>query len=237
MTHELYSWQKIEFKGKTPGGRAKPSCVIYNNNLWVFGGFFSSAPDFWNDMWTLNLQTLEWTKRKQLGVQPNTRWGNTTVLFQGRMYIYGGLNKESGRLADREDMYFYDLESEEWQAVEYRKSSEDEQIKIPQPRDYHTAVVYKNAMVVFAGWKYRFFGSTYFNDLWIFDFAKQTWKEITSEDSSPWPQARTSHTAVISQDKMFIFGGQTRAKDLNDLWCFDLRTNKWLEINTLGDIH
>ena len=47
------------------------------------------------------------------------------------------------------------------------------------------------------------------------------------------PSARFGHTAVPVNNSIFIFGGGTGSL-LNDLWQYDLNTQKWSQPNSNG---
>ncbi|KAI9494560.1 hypothetical protein BDB00DRAFT_818552 [Zychaea mexicana] len=83
----------------------------------------------------------------------------------------------------------------------------------------------------------------YFNDFYVFDtnFASWSWPTITYG----WGKAppRYSHSAVLIQDKVFVFGGivyldsSTREyADFQSVLVFDTIENKALSMATIGDI-
>jgi len=74
------------------------------------------------------------------------------------------------------------------------------------------------------GWKWK-------NDLWEFDLETRKWKEIIIEGNDK-PSPRKDHSAVIKDDKIFIFGGQSNKTTLNDLWVFDYNKKQWSNIPT-----
>jgi len=45
------------------------------------------------------------------------------------------------------------------------------------------------------------------------------------------PPGRYNHTAVVSEDAMYVFGGQGRYGCLDDLWRFDFVTSRWTRID------
>ncbi len=75
----------------------------------------------------------------------------------------------------------------------------------PTPRDRHCAVTYKNSFYIFGG----FDGTSRVNDFYEFDFTTMIWKRIVPNvaNSSAPPSPRHSHSAVVYQDSMFVFGG------------------------------
>lgn len=70
----------------------------------------------------------------------------------------------------------------------------------------------------------------YENDILI----KLTASQSVSNNADIWiqkvvPTHRYGHTAVIKSDKMYIFGGISMGKYLNDLWECDLNTFTWMQ--------
>jgi len=97
-----------------------------------------------------------------------------------------------------------------------------------------TALVWREKMYTFGGW--NGFSRTWYNDLHVFHFATKHWRVINA--TGDIPPKRTSHAAVINNNKMYVFGGFSGEEYLNDLYEFDLETENWTNITNLckGDI-
>ena len=67
------------------------------------------------------------------------------------------------------------------------------------------------------------------NDLWVYDLTLNTWSEL-SPTGGP-PVARSYHSAVTANGKMFVFGGTiiNFGTYVNDLWKYDFATNTWVD--------
>jgi N-acetylneuraminic acid mutarotase len=107
-----------------------------------------------------------------------------------------------------------------------------------------------NRLWLFGGYAFstNFFGD-YFNDFWVFDIARGQWSR-KSKSSIPNSMGRygtkqigdslnvpaTRELALTWQDSLgnfWLFGGSTsfdqrRTIDLNDLWKYDVRTERWI---------
>ena len=60
-----------------------------------------------------------------------------------------------------------------------------------------------------------------FNDTWSFNISTRKWTEL--QCTGPIPSARTTHTAVLIDDVMYVFGGSTtRETCLGDLTVLNL---------------
>lgn len=94
------------------------------------------------------------------------------------MIIFGGKNDENEKL---NDVWIFNLTECTWSKIDY--SSED---LIPIPRSGHSAVVYNNKMMIFAG---IFEITRELNDSYLFDIATQKWSlffsDKESEEASP----------------------------------------------------
>ncbi len=66
------------------------------------------------------------------------------------------------------------------------------------------------------------------NDLWKYDPTQNSWNQLTPSSS---PRARQSHSAAVSNGKMYIFFGVDSSYSyyyfLDDIWSYDPNTNSW----------
>lgn len=80
------------------------------------------------------------------------------------------------------------------------------------------------------------------NDLAAFDLnqlqmANNRWEILIKSEASPQiPAARTNHTIVTYNDKMYLFGGTNGFQWFNDVWCYDPAINKWEQLDCIGYI-
>jgi N-acetylneuraminic acid mutarotase len=64
------------------------------------------------------------------------------------------------------------------------------------------------------------------NSVITYDFTTNKWSKITT--SGKGPQPRAGHSAVVHENKMYIFGGKDEDNEKQkDLWCLDLNTFVW----------
>ncbi|EGG13817.1 Kelch repeat-containing protein [Cavenderia fasciculata] len=99
----------------------------------------------------------------------------------------------------------------------------------PIERHGHTTCLYKNTLILFGGTPD---GSSGLNDLYFLNLDNFTWVEVKTKGISPIGRYR--HSAIIIEDKMYVFGGY-RSKCLNDLHTLDLKTLTWSEPPQQGD--
>jgi len=84
------------------------------------------------------------------------------------------------------------------------------------------------------------------NEIYIYNLSKNTWnkQKIVYKESngklSKIPEPRYEHTGFIiekeNEEELFIFGGTTGVKLLNDCFIYNFETNIWREVKTKGDI-
>jgi N-acetylneuraminic acid mutarotase len=87
---------------------------------------------------------------------------------------------------------------------------------VPESRDEHSAVVHDDYMVVFGGFE----NGVRTNSMVRYNFESNTWSEFKAA-GGPEPQPRAGHSALIYDDKMWIFGGKDDDNEkLNDFWSY-----------------
>lgn len=113
----------------------------------------------------------------------------------------------------------------------------------PAGRYGHTLNILGSKLYVFGGQVEGFF----FNDLVAFDLNQlqnpsNKWEQLVqnSHEGGPpegqIPPARTNHSIVSFNDKLYLFGGTNGVKWFNDVWSYDPRANAWTEIDCVGFI-
>eukprot|EP01089_Gocevia_fonbrunei_P000771 TRINITY_DN10756_c0_g1_i1.p1 TRINITY_DN10756_c0_g1~~TRINITY_DN10756_c0_g1_i1.p1 ORF type:complete len:338 (+),score=62.43 TRINITY_DN10756_c0_g1_i1:72-1085(+) len=188
------TWIKLVTSGTTPSPRAWYSAVLRNGALYVHGGQGTSS--YFNDLYKLDLKTLEWSQLNSPDGSDPPRFHATAVLHPdgSSMYAFGGI-KFFGANGYRNDVAKYNFVSNTWEKVEAKGA-------LPSTRAGHTAVIINNKMIVFGG---NDINGRYLNDLWSFEFSTATWTKVSVPE--PLPAVRSgAHGSVFSQE-MLVFGG------------------------------
>lgn len=61
------------------------------------------------------------------------------------------------------------------------------------------------------------------SSIYKYSFIENHWEIVEPLPPSAHPSPRSSHSAVIMDSQMIIFGGKDEDNEkLNDTWCFDL---------------
>lgn len=102
---------------------------------------------------------------------------------------------------------------------------------MPVQRNAHTAVANGNSVFVFGG---QDEDNNKLGDLWEFNLTTKQWAKISSFSGQEF--ARSGHTAVSFNSKMYVFGGIFEVtKELNDLLVYDFKTQKMSILDKNGD--
>ena len=103
----------------------------------------------------------------------------------------------------------------------------------PKPRASASSAVYNGKLYVFGG---QDDDNNKLDDLWEFDLSTNTWREIQIQEGDLRPLARSGHTAVTYNGRMYIFGGILElTKELNDMLVFDFSTMKFVQGEEMPD--
>ncbi|MBD2596167.1 hypothetical protein H6G74_17810 [Nostoc spongiaeforme FACHB-130] len=163
-----------------------------------------------------------WKKPNVQGIYPQPRYGHSAILYQASMIIFGG--EDNNTYEAFNDVHLLDLTS--WTWIQPQISGQ-----IPEPRSFHTTVLYQDKMLVWGGHQAAQDGGYIFSDVAIHSLDLKTWEwsEITPDGIPPDP--RSHHSAVLFQDKLLIDGGSYdiySARD--DLHILDITKMCWLNI-------
>jgi hypothetical protein len=84
----------------------------------------------------------------------------------------------------------------------------------------------RGRMLIFGG---RPGGFSLSDDVWEFDFASNTWREVATRGTRP--SARCRHTTIYDPvgDRMILYGGYDGAP-VNDVWALDLAEHRWVRL-------
>lgn len=172
---------------------------------------------------SLFAQQLEWRQLAATGPQPSPRFDGT-IAFNNqdrKLYLFGGTD-DSG---DVNDLWSYDFAATAWSKLAPTGP-------LPRPRHGHTLNydTKRNQLLVVAGQAGSLFG-----DVWAFDVAANTWRELSATGTGP--SARYGHSVVLDskRDRLLLSHGFTSERGrFDDTWAFDLNTRRWSNITPTG---
>jgi hypothetical protein len=219
-------WTKLDVCGDVPDPRTSHSAAVDHTKgkMYILCGSGSAfGHTNLGDIYCLDLRLRMWSKMNLTGDEITPRYGQSTVLFHDKLYLFGGT---FGREFSQE-MFMIDLTKGRCTKVNCSGN-------FPSPRYKHSACVVakSNEMVVFAGAErlnYRL------SDVFLFNFISHRWTSIRCSGEAP--SGRFAHTMSISSDgsKAYVFGGTDRVNCFNDLYEFELETKVWRRIAVGGN--
>eukprot|EP00944_MAST-04C_sp_MAST-4C-sp1_P003281 g3281.t1 len=212
----LYAWTQLTTTGTKPSPRFAHTSILYNGQMVMFGGYYSSAQRY-NDAWTLDLTSYAWTQLTTTGTKPSERSSPSSILHNGQMVIFGGV----GSRYSYNDAWTLDLTSYAWTELTTSGTK-------PSVRWGHSSILYNGQMVMFGGLDVS---SNYFNDVWTLDLTSYAWNELTTSGTKP--NARHYHRSIAYNGQMFMFGGVDNGNK-NDAWTLNLTSYAWTELATTG---
>ncbi len=193
------AWQARDSQGE----------LVYQDKLWIFGGWFDSyeAPprDVWNsangEHWTLVKNRAPWIHSDL----------SMSLTFKGKMWFMGGWY--NGRLAG------HSASNQVWSStdgVDWEQATDNAGWS---PRLAAGVLEFQGKMWILGGSENYYFGDakSLKNDVWSSQDGKN-WTLVT--DDAGWAP-RAYHGAVVFDNKMWVFGGGNYVPDYaehNDVW-------------------
>jgi hypothetical protein len=201
-------WQRVsDAAGWQP--RDSQGELVYNDQIWIFGGWFDSyhAPprDVWSSRdgkdWTLITREAPW-KHSDLPM---------AVVFQDKMWLMGGWY--NGRLPGHSasNAVWSSTDGEQWDLVTTDAGW--------SPRLASALVAFQDKMWILGGTENYFFGDeqSLKNDVWH-STDGQLWSHATAD--AGWTP-RAYHQAVVLNERMYVLGGgnyRPTPHVKNDVW-------------------
>ncbi len=218
------------YVGTPPAPRYHHSAVVFQDSMFVFGGYTgdiysNSNLRNKNDLFEYKFTTsqwIDWTDRIS-GDLPPARSAHGAVIYGNYLWIYAGYDGHT-RLNDMWRINLTDL-SPQWEEIMQTGDSP------PTCCNFPTAVIDCD-MFVFSGQS----GAKITNNLYQFNFDKHEWTRIRTEHllgSSPSPpQRRYGHTMVAYRRCLYVYGGGAADGILdNDVHQFDVDSRTWSVMN------
>ena len=196
-----------------PPARSAHGATVYNNKMFIFGGYDGHAR--LNDMWSIDLSAAEpeWEEVQQCGVSPPTCCNFPLAVVGDQMFMFSG---QSGAKMTNH-MYAFNFTESRWWRIPTEHLLQGSTLP-PQRRYGHVMVPYGHALYIFGG-----VGDIKDDDdLYCFDVETRTWSVIKPAENSATPTPRLFHSATVWGEYLYIFGGTvdsagTRSGDMYQL--------------------
>ncbi|KAI5118477.1 hypothetical protein M0805_003738 [Coniferiporia weirii] len=209
---ETMEWTRPETIGDVPPPCRAHTATLVDRRLFVFGG--GQGNMYYNTLYILDTVSRRWTHVPfSSPTSPPVSASNPTHAHT--------LSGSTGPTAQSFDAIA---------AVSGDSSgTEGEEETVPRPRRAHTAVLYKNRLVVFGGGN----GAMALNDVWVLDVNVQPermrWMRQRTTGSRPSP--RGYHTANLVGNVMVVVGGSDGRQTFSDIFCLNLDTWRWSSVH------
>ena len=173
--------------------RSSHTSVVFDNKLWVIGGYDGSSK--LNDVW-YSTDGLSWAQAAARAGWSG-RTVHTSVVFDDKLWVIGGYD------GSHKNDVWYSADGVNWtQATSSAGWS---------ARYNHTSVVFNDKIWVLGG-----YGSGYRNDVWYSEDGLN-WLQATSD--AGWA-GRDDHTNVVFDNKLWVLGGWDGSR-FEDVWYSD----------------
>ncbi|CEP15005.1 hypothetical protein [Parasitella parasitica] len=215
---DTLTWSKPRTFGQLPPPCRAHSCTTVERDLgagknsyslYMFGG--GDGPNYFNDLYVLNIDTLTWTKPKTEGEAPSPRRAHTTCIWNQKIIIVGG-GDGARALADVHMLDVSDPTLPKWSLLHPEGTP-------PIARGYHTSNLVKDKLIVYGGSD----GHECFGDVYVLDLASNRWYQIDLDRAVP----RLAHSATQVGSYIFVVGGHDGSRYSSEVLLLNLVTMSW----------
>ncbi|KAB8298673.1 hypothetical protein EYC80_000851 [Monilinia laxa] len=239
----LYPWsqRRITYTTNHPPpfpryGAAVNSMASKEGEIYLMGGLINGST-VKGDLWMVEAgANMACYPLGTTAEGPGPRVGHASLLVGNAFIVYGGdTNMEDSDVLD-ETLYLLNTSTRQWSRAVPAGPR-------PAGRYGHSLNILGSKIYVFGGQVEGYF----MNDLVAFDLNQlqiptNRWEMLikNSDVGGPpvgqIPPARTNHSVVTFNEKLFLFGGTNGLQWFNDVWCYDPITNAWTQLDCIGYI-
>lgn len=246
-----YDVEKNEWKlissPNSPPPRSAHQAVTWKNNIYIFGGEFTSPNQerfhHYKDFWMFDLKTNQWEQLLLKGC-PTARSGHRMVLYKHKIIIFGGFYDTLREVRYYNDLHVFDLDQFKWQEIKSRPGC-----LWPSPRSGFQLFVYQDEIFLYGGYFKEVLSDKngsekgiVHSDMWTLDPRTWEWNKVKKVGMPPGPRA--SFSMCIHKKRAVLFGGVVDMEIegdvlmslfMNELYCFQLDTRRWYPLELRKD--
>lgn len=234
-------WKLIDGPAPNPRTRHMMAYDPAGHRALLTGGRFrvgdSGNYTNYNDLWELDLESDQWRGIPVLGAPTARVHAAFEVNADGtKAYLFGGNISLSGLNYNvQNDLWELDLDSYTWTQLSPSGT-------LPEPRQWLPTLfdAERNRLVVMGGSDNdALFSTDYFNDVWAYDVASNSWLQLHSgAGAAPAGRFGAEWVHDTEHDRYLLFGGHddTDLGNTNDTWAFDPSDNTWQQLRP-GDTY
>ncbi|KAF9772015.1 hypothetical protein IL306_010331 [Fusarium sp. DS 682] len=234
----LYPWsqRRLTYTSTHPSpfpryGAAVNSVSSKEGDVYLMGGLINGST-VKGDLWMIEAGgNMACYPLATTAEGPGPRVGHSSLLVGNAFIVYGGDTKIDEADVLDETLYLLNTSTRQWSRALPAGPR-------PSGRYGHSLNILGSKIYVFGGQVEGLF----MNDLSAFDLNQlqmpnNRWEILVQGETSPkMPAARTNHTMITFNDKMYLFGGTNGFQWFNDVWCYDPAVNKWSQFDCIGYI-
>ncbi|RWA14118.1 hypothetical protein EKO27_g973 [Xylaria grammica] len=239
----LYPWsqRRLTFTSNVPSpfpryGAAVNSISSKEGDIYIMGGLINSST-VKGDLWIIEAGgNLSCYPLATTAEAPGPRVGHSSLLVGNAFIVYGGDTKIDETDVLDETLYLLNTSTRQWSRALPAGLR-------PSGRYGHSLNIVGSKIYIFGGQVEGYF----MNDLSAFDLNQlqmpnNQWEILIKNSENgvtstgKVPPARTNHSMITYNDKMYLFGGTNGFQWFNDVWCYDPPTNKWTQLDCIGYI-
>lgn len=239
----LFPWsqRRLNYTSAIPSpfpryGAAVNGVSSKEGDIYVMGGLINSST-VKGDLWMIEAGgSMSCYPLPTTAEGPGPRVGHASLLVGNAFIVYGGDTKIDEADVLDETLYLLNTSTRQWSRALPSGTR-------PSGRYGHSLNIIGSKIFIFGGQIEGYF----MNDLAAFDLNQlqlptNRWEilvENNENNVSPKgkiPPARTNHTVITYNDKMYLFGGTNGFQWFNDVWCFDPATIQWTQLDCIGYI-
>lgn len=200
--------------------RYEHGAVLHKTKVVVVGGADTDGNR--DDTQVMDLDTDGGVETMVIEGAPSPRTIHNVGKGQGEMWVWGGGDTGAVPVSDT-TLHCLQIDAKEW--VHYKSGG-----SCPSPRHGHVVACLGDKVLVHGGMSGdQIFGDLYIADRSQLDSGVCEWRQVTCPDRQP--VARAAHSSAAHNNSLYIFGGFTGSEALDDLWRFDIETEKWTEVS------
>lgn len=228
---ETGEWEEVKvLSEEKPCCRENNGVVVSDTDKMSVVLFAGYSGHVWlNDLWEFNIATSRWTCLHESSSDPILDDTGAAGVIDGQPGEHAAGNQVTGRAPSRRFGYVSVVHQGEscspWQWRPVLASRRH----LPDVIQPVLLTPFKGKLIIWAG----FNGTTWLQDLHVFDFGTKTWTEIIAKGRGP--SARSCPAwATSTAGICYVHGGYNGHERLADGWALDLATYTWTEMPCLG---
>ncbi|GBC04956.1 hypothetical protein RclHR1_05970013 [Rhizophagus clarus] len=196
------SWVDLKVKLTQLNGHAANVGGINQDSIFVIGGVHLDGKDNINYLFKFDTKTLELSTPLIQGKAPPTRVSQKAVSYEGKIYLYGGrtYTPPGSALIYVDQFDILDTINLNWQV--------GSMVNSPGALSGYTATLF-NGVIYYIGGRSGLNTFSPMTNIYQYDIVGDKWtlKKATIADIDAVPGSRGAHTAILFDDKIYVYGG------------------------------